>query len=159
MSAHLSVIHHTALALVDKFNRIFNSDNVIFSGLVRLVDNGRQCRGFATPCGACDQYQASGECGQLGYDRRQAQVLNCEDVAGNFSKDRPDTVSLHKIICPIARKAGNFITKIHIPCLFKYLDLMFRRNFIKHGPEVIIVQDLVFDSLYITRNPEHGWLT
>ena len=47
MKADFTMIDQAALALVHKFDRIFNGDDVIFSCFVCMIDNGRQSRGLA----------------------------------------------------------------------------------------------------------------
>ena len=69
------MINNTALAFVNEFNRVFYSDDMILTFLVRGVDNGGQGGGFSATGRSGHHHQPPRKGGQLGDDRRQAELL------------------------------------------------------------------------------------
>ena len=44
MQPDLTMIDYAVLALMDKFDRVFNCQDMVFPGLIRFIDNGGKCR-------------------------------------------------------------------------------------------------------------------
>jgi hypothetical protein len=65
---------------------------------------------------------------------------------------------LLKKIGSVPGKPWDFISKVHVACFFKLLDLVLRSNFIEHGLERIILKKLILDPLEFTANPENRLL-
>ncbi len=57
VEADFSMVDDTALTLVDKFDRIFNGQDMIFPVTVRIVDHCRQSRRLSAAGRTCDQHQ------------------------------------------------------------------------------------------------------
>ena len=158
MGPHLTVIDETTGAFMDKFDGIFDGQNMIFSGSIRHIDNGRKGRGFAASGRSCNNDQPSGQSSQFGNDRREAKLFCGHDFAWNFPKYRRNPVFLRKKVGPVPGQPRNLITEIDITGFLILLDFLFRRDFIQHGLELIIVERLEFDPFQLTPNPQHRLL-
>ena len=79
--------------------------------------------------------------------------------AGYFTKDSTHTVSLHEEIGTVTRQTGDFVSKIDIAGFLKCLNFVLGSDFIEHGPEVIVIEDFIFDSFNVASNPKRRGLT
>ncbi len=98
MRTHLAVIDQAIFALVNKFNRILDGQNMIFAMRIGIVDQGGKGGRFATAGGSRDQNESLGQHGQFVQYRGQAELLNRQDRIGNLPKDRGDAIFLFKVV-------------------------------------------------------------
>ncbi len=154
MRAHLPVVHDTVLACMNKFDRVFHRNDMVFSVSVGLIDNRGQRGGFARPGGTGYQHQSPGEIRQSGDHGRKTQLLCCGNIGGYFTKYRGNPIFLHEIIDPVTGHPGNFIPEVHISGLFKLLDFFLGSDFIEHGPKFVRCQGLILDPLDISIEPQ-----
>ena len=134
MKPYLPVVDDAALTLMNKFDGIFNRNNMILAAAIGDInDCGKGC-GLAASGGARDQNKSSGQQRQFGYNGRESQLLGCLNFAGDLAENSGYAIFLHKKIGPVPCKPWNLIAKIHISGFFKNLDLVFRGNLIQHAP-------------------------
>ena len=81
------LIDHTALVIVEIFDRVLNGHDVFVSFPVDLIDDRRQGRGLARTRRACDQNQPARLPSQILDDLRKAEFLKSLDLKGNRAKN------------------------------------------------------------------------
>ena len=74
--SHFPVIHNTALAFMNKFNWVFNGNNMAFLVSVDVVHHGGKCGRFAASRGAGDQNHSLMQHGKFGDDFGKTQLLS-----------------------------------------------------------------------------------
>jgi hypothetical protein len=159
MHPHFPVIDDAALALMDELDGVFDGDDVVLAGSVRLVDDGGQGSRFTAPRRARYEDEPPGKGGQLGDHGRQTELLGGEDRAGNFTENGGATPLLHEKIGPVASQVGDLVGKIHVSRLFELLDLVLRGDLVEHGLEAVVVEEIIFDPLDFAANTDGGLLS
>ncbi len=96
----LPLVDHAGLVRVEVLDRVLDGHDVLAGLGVDLVDHGGQRGGFPAAGGAGDQHEAAGLEGQLGGDRRQAQLLEGEDLEGDGAEGAGDGAALHVDVGP-----------------------------------------------------------
>jgi len=56
---HFALIHQASFVIVQKFDRVFDRNHVLFTFAVDLVEHGRKRRRFSRAGGTSDQHQAT----------------------------------------------------------------------------------------------------
>ena len=158
MPADFPVIHDAALALVDELDRVLDRDDVVLTGKVRLVDDGRKRGRLAASRWPGDQDQAPGERGQLGDDLGKAQFGAGDDLAGDLPKHRPAAELLLEEIGAVTGNSRDLIGKIDIARLFELLDLVFRGDFVDHRLQAVVRKDVELDPLQVSPETERRLL-
>ena len=103
MRTDFSLGKHTLSVRMDKFQGIFNCDDMSCTGVVYVIDHGGQGRGFPAARRSGDQDQALIEFCDLFYYRREIEFLNFHDFSRNNPKDSTDAPVLKK---HVASKSG-----------------------------------------------------
>ena len=114
VGADLPVVDDTFLTLMDKLDGIFDGQDVVLAVFVAFIDNRRQGRRFTRTGRPGHQHQSFGQMGQTGDNRRQAELFDGHNLAGNFPKNRADPIFLLEKIAAVAGQPGNFIAEINI---------------------------------------------
>ena len=76
----LQAVDHRFFAFMNKLYGILHGQNVLFSGLVRLMNNGGKGSRFPASCGSCDQNQAPRQGRQSGDHRGETQFFTRHDL-------------------------------------------------------------------------------
>jgi len=153
------MVHQAALAHVQKFDGVFHRDDMILALPIRLIDDRRQGGGFPAAGGSGHQHQTAWQQGQPAHHGRQSQLFRREDFAGNLSKNSSNAVLLPKEIGSIPGEAGDLVSKVQVARFLESLDLVLRCDFIEHGTEVVVVENLELDALELSSNPQHRLLS
>jgi len=154
MHPHFAVVDDAILALMDKFDRVFNGNDMVPAQAVGFINNSGQRCGFAAAGRPCHQYKAPRKLGQFGNYVGQSQLLTGLNFIGNFSKNRCHAVFLPEKIDTITGQIGHFIGKVDIAGFFELFDFVFRSNFIKKHFQGIIGKNIILNPLDIAANSD-----
>src|SRR6266508_3311575 len=102
MESDFAMVDDATLALMDKLDRIFDGNDMVFPIFVGMIDQCRQRGGLATAGRARHQDEALVQHGGATQNGRKPQILWGEHFGGNLSEDRPAPVFLLKKIGPEA---------------------------------------------------------
>ena len=94
VAAHFALVDHATLVLVQKFNRVFDGQDMLVPFLVDLVDHGGKRRGLTGTGGTGDQDEAGGARRELGHDFGQAQFLEGLDLQRDDTEGEGDATTL-----------------------------------------------------------------
>jgi len=161
VEADFAMVDERGFAFVDEFDRVLDGEDVVFPVLVRVIHHGGQGGGLAGAGGAGHQDQAFVEHGELLEYRRQRgvellEILEGQHLAGDLAKDRGDAVFLIEKIGAKAGNAWNLVAEIDIARFFVNLDLIFRRDFVKHRLESVALERRVLDAEQFAVDAENG---
>ena len=140
MHADFAVVHQAVFAFVDKFNRVFQRDDVVFAVAVRIIHHRRERRGFAGAGRPGDDDQAAVQHGEFFQHRRQRRVqlfkiLKRQHAAGNLPEHGADAVFLVEKIHAEARDVRDFVAEVHVAGFLERFDFVIRRDFVEHRLE------------------------
>ena len=94
VAAHLTLVHEAVLVAVHELDRVLHGDDVPGPLPVDLVDHGRQGGRLSGSRRTGDQHEAPGLVGQPGDNRRQAQLLERQDLERDLPDGHRDRSSL-----------------------------------------------------------------
>src|SRR5439155_27307076 len=106
------MIHQTLLALMDEFDRIFDGNDVILSGLVRVVHDRSQRGGLTASSRAGHKHQPFVQTGKFLNDRRQAELVGCQHLRRDLAEYGSHSVLLVEKVGSVSCLAWDFIAKI-----------------------------------------------
>ncbi len=158
VESHFTVVHDTTLTLMYEFDGVFYRDDMVFSGAVCLVDDGREGRRLSAARRARHQDEPPREGRKFRDDRRKTQLGTGQDLGRDLPEDGADAVLLLEEIGPVSCKSGDLVSKVDVPRLFELLDLVFRRYLIEHRLQFVVVEDIVLHPLHFPADSQHGLL-
>ena len=115
----LALIHETSLVLVDVLDRILDGDDVLAPLGVDLVDHRRERRGLAAAGRAGDEHEPARALGQVGDDRRQAELVEWLDLFGNDPVDGRDGAPLIEHVAAKPRHAPDAEREVELEGLLE----------------------------------------
>src|SRR6185369_13606855 len=135
-------------------------DDVIFAILVTVIDHRGQSCGFSGTRRSRDDDQPTMQHREFFQDRRQGgveffEILKRKHPAGNLSEDSGDPIFLIKEVRAKSRYVWDLVPEIDITGLFKDLDLVFRRDLIKHFLELIVLQRWMVHPMKFAVDAQH----
>ena len=158
MRTNLSMVDDALIRLVNKFYRILNGKNMVFSGSICLIYDGSQGGRFAVAGGAGNQHQSLGKMGQPGDNLRQSKLLDTENVRGDLSENRSYPIFLIEEVTAVAGQTGYLIIEVYVSGFLTNFNFCFRAYILEHGVEFILCHHFELDSLHITAYSQHGLL-
>src|SRR5436190_1033372 len=99
MKPNFAVIHQAFLAFVNEFDWIFNRDDVIPSGFVRVVHDSRQGCGLAAACRTSHEDETLMKAGEFLHDRRKTELVRCQNLRRNLPEYCGNAVFLIEEVC------------------------------------------------------------
>ena len=114
--------------LVDKFNRIFDGDNVVEAVFVSIVDKGGEGSGLARTCTADKNNQTAFSEGDVFQNRWQIERFKFRDIAGNGAEYQSSCAALNHGIDTEAAGIGQADGEIAFIGGRKFFDLFGRHN-------------------------------
>ena len=138
-----------------ELDRVFDGDNMIVPVEIRMIDHCRERGRFTGTGRAGDKDQALLQHRKFFQDLRQSQFINRQYLRRNRAERGRDAVLLLEEIDAVAHHVRNFIAKIDIEPFFEFLDLSFRRNFINHRFQLVVLQRWKVDPDQIAVDPQH----
>src|SRR5438270_12334067 len=115
MAGHLSLANQAILVFMNKFDWMFDSNNVRLVLAVNGVNQRCQRRALARAGGASYQDEALGSIDQTRKLFRKIQFANGFDGFRNQTKGRRDAMSMHKDVHAEAANSSQRITQIQVP--------------------------------------------
>ncbi len=106
VDADLPLIDDGFLVPMDKFDRVFNGDDMPAGIAVTVIDQCRQRGRFARAGGADKQHQTVFFHDHVEQYRRQEQVLKARNIKLDVTRDNGHFVALHEDIDPEPTNAG-----------------------------------------------------
>jgi hypothetical protein len=101
---HLALVDEAVLVRVEVLDRVLDRHDVLVTIGVDLVDDAGEGGALPRAGGAGDQHQATRLLGELGHHRRQAQLLEGEDLEGDGPEGPGHRAPLHVEVGPEARE-------------------------------------------------------
>src|SRR5882762_7534239 len=99
-----ALIHEALFMIVQKFDRVFDRNHVLFALTVDLVEHGRKRGRFSRAGGTGDQHQATRFVAEgLHYDG-QAEGVEALDLPGDGPENRSDSTTLLEQVAAEARQ-------------------------------------------------------
>src|SRR5918996_3097113 len=114
MPPNLAVVDNTALATMDKFQGVFNRDDMILTVLIGVIDDCCEGSRFSTSRRTRNQDKPFLKHGELSNDMRQAQLFSAHDCARDEAEDRTDPMELPEEVGTVARQPRDLIGEIDI---------------------------------------------
>ena len=156
VDAHFAVVHETLLAAMHKFDRVLHGDDMVAPVEIGKIDHGRQRGGFAGTGRAGDKHHAFFQHRETLQNRRQAELLQREHLAGNEAEYRGDAVFLIQKIRAIPGEAGIFVTEIDVAGFLKDLDFLLGRNLVNQRLQVVVLQRRGINAHQFAVDAQHG---
>src|ERR1035441_7051095 len=109
VDADLTVVDEAGLALMDKFDGVFNGDDMVPAVLVRIIDHGGESCRFAGASWSRDHNQTAMQHAELlkhAWQRRVEllKILEGKDLGWNLAEDGSDAILL---VVEISPETGN----------------------------------------------------
>ena len=108
---------------MQKFDRVFDGDDVLGARRVDAIDHRGQRRRFAGAGDAGDQHQAARHVADLLHHLGQEQFVERADLGRNDAKHQSDVAALLKDVDTEASQAGNAVRHVDFRGLFEFLLL------------------------------------
>ncbi len=121
---------------MQKFDRIFNGDDVFRARRVNAVDHGREGRGLAGAGDAGDQHQAARHVANLFHNFGQIKFVERANFGRNDAQHQANVAALLKHVYTEASQAGDAVGHIDFRALFEFLFLAGRHHAESHGQHV-----------------------
>ena len=122
---------------MQKFDRIFNRDNVLRARRVHAVDHRRQCRRFSGTRNPRHQDQPARHVANLLDHLGQKQFVQCANLGGNDSEHQPHVAALLENVHTEASQSGDAVRHIDFRGLFEFLLLPRRHHAERHVQHVL----------------------
>ena len=110
---------------MDKFDRVFDRDDVLALVHIDLVEHRRQGRRFTAAGGAGDENEPLFSFDQLFVNLRGVQIVEAGNLDGNDPKSRGHVAHGTVIVDPETAHFGNLYRKVEFVVLFELLLLLF----------------------------------
>ena len=140
IAVELALVNGGLLVAVQKFDGIFDGQDVKGLVFVHLVDDGGERGGFSRSGGAGDQDDAVAEVHDIFELRRKVQLFETGNTIGNHAHDDGVAAALAKDIDAEAGDAGKPIGEIGGAILLQFADRM-----------VVLAHDVVGDEARVIR--------
>src|SRR5262245_19961818 len=108
------MVDQTPLTLMDKLDRIFHRDDVVFAVFIRVIHDGCQGRRLSASRRAGYEYQSLVKHRELLHDRWHAELFGCQDGRWNLAEYGSNTIFLIEKVRPEPRDARNFVPEIDV---------------------------------------------
>ena len=105
---HLALIHQAFLALVYKFDGVFNRQNMPVFRIVLIIDHGGQRCRLTRTCGAGHQHDTARVLRNLLEYCGRVEIFQRQDLGRDSSKNSAGTAIMIERINTKTRKPGNF---------------------------------------------------
>ncbi len=125
---HLALVHEAVLVLVDVLDRVLDRENVLLALGVDLVDHRGERGGLAAAGRAGDQHQALRPLGELGDDRRQAEIVEAADAFRDQPEDGRDGAALVEQVAAEAAHPAHAEREVQLEALLEPLLLHVRAH-------------------------------
>ena len=139
------MIDQAFLVLMDKFNRVFDRDDMTVSGPVDIVDHGGESRGFSASGRTRHQDQPLVESAEICDNGRQIQLLEGHDSCRDHTGYNPDSVQIAEHV-HTETVAGRFqlIRQVGIAAFIELFDIALRHDFFCQCFDVVTAQRIGF---------------
>ena len=121
------------LVAVQKFDGVFDGDDVIGAGGVDAVDHGGQRGRFTGTGGAGDEHQPALLFANLFDDVRQIEFFDGANLGGNDAQHHADVAALLKYVHTEAAQSGDAVGHIEFGGFFEFLLLAVGHHAERHG--------------------------
>jgi hypothetical protein len=143
--ADLALVDHRFLVPMQVFDRVFDGHDVRGAGGVDFVDHRRQRGGLARPGGASYQYQAALFLRDPLEDRRQRQVVDGGDVAGDDAEHHADGAALLEGVAAETAQTGHAVGQVHFVLFLELVAVADRKHGGRHRHHLLVLETLVFE--------------
>src|SRR5260221_667110 len=116
---HFALIHEASLVIVQKFDRVFDRNHVLFTLAVDLVEHGRKRCRFSGAGRSSDQHQAARLVTEGLDNDRKAERVKALDLPGDRPEDRSDRAALLEQVAAEARQVLQAKGKIEFEILLE----------------------------------------
>ena len=151
-----ALIDHAGLVVVQIFDWILDRNDMLVPVHVDAVDDRGQRGRLARTRGPRDQYESPGSFGQFGHNRRQAQLLEAQDLEGNRSKGRRYVSPLHEDVSPKAGKILDPEGKIEFALLLEFMLLGIRQHRVAELLRIVRIQRRNLERMQFAIDPQLG---
>ena len=152
---NLALIDVPLLIAMQKFDRIFNRNNVFRARRVHPIHHRRQRRRFAGPRNPRHQHQPAWHVADLLHDFRQEQFVKRSNFRWNDAQHQSHVAALLENVHTEASQAGHAVRHIDFRSLFELLFLPRRHHTERHVQHVLGADARLFGQRHqLTVNPQ-----
>jgi hypothetical protein len=151
----LALVDQALLVFVVVFDRVFDRDDVPVHVVVNPVDHRRQGGRLARPGRPGDEDQPAGALDQLFHDRRQADLLEREELVGNSPEHQTNIATLLEDRDPEPRGFAKGESEVSPAHLLQLLLAPLGRDTLHQGRGVGTLEHLGFEGDHVATQPEH----
>ena len=108
---------------MQKFDWVFDGDDVLRSRGVHTIDHGSKSRRLSRTGNAGDQDKAARLFADLLNDLRQVKLFQHANLRGNYAQNQADITALLKDVYTEATESGHTVGHIEFRSLFEFLLL------------------------------------
>src|SRR3979409_2260648 len=116
---HFALIHEALFMIVQKFDRVFDRNHMLFALAVDLVEHGRKRRRFSRAGRTSDQHQATRFVAEGFHYNWQAEGVEALDLPGDRPENRSDRATLLEQVAAEARQILQAKRKIELEILLE----------------------------------------
>ena len=153
---NLTLVDQTLFRLVNKFDGVFDGQDVLVLGAVNVVHHGSQTGGFARTGWSGYQYQSARVAGNLFEHIAHPEVIHTEDLGGNGSEHGASTAILIEGVNPKASYARYFEGEIGFEELFKVLALLIIHDVVDQRVHLLVFHGRNVDPAHVAIHTNHG---
>ena len=153
---HFPLVDQTPFALVNKFDGVFNGQNMVVAVVVDVVDHGRKGRRLTGARGASNEHKPARQHRDIPKHLAHAQVVHGQHLRRNGSENRSSTPILIKSIDSKTRDTRHFKGEVRLEELLKVLALAVVHDVVDERLHLGVVLSGDVDPTHIAVNPNHG---
>src|SRR5437764_1245311 len=125
---HLALVHESPFVAMQKFDRIFDGDDVFGTLRIYAIDHRGQCGRLTRTGYARNQDEPARFVADFFDDLRQIQLVEHANLSGNHAQYQSNVAALLEDVYTEASEAGNAVSHIKFGGLFEFLFLPVRHH-------------------------------
>ena len=133
---HFALVDVALLVAMQKFDRVFDGDDVFGAGGVDAVHHGGQRRRFTGAGNAGDQNQAARHFANLFHDLGQVKFVEGANFGGDDAQHQSHVAALLENVHTEAAQSGDAVGHVNFRGFFEFLLLARRHHAERHGQHV-----------------------
>ena len=152
-----TLVDQALFGFVDKLNRIFNGQDMLFTALIDIIDHGSERGWFTRTCWTGNQYHTTFEIRDTSENLAHTQIFHGQYFGWNGTKHRTCTAILIEGVDTKTCQIRNFKRKIRLKKLFEVSPLLIIHDVINKLMYHLMGHWRHIDTRHFTINTNHRW--
>jgi hypothetical protein len=153
--ADLALVDQRLLRAVNELDRVLDRDDRRFLSLVDVVDHCGEGRRLAATGRAGDEHESTFALADILQHRRHTEVVEGDDVAGDYAKDRRLTSSREEDVDPEASHVAELEGEVDVELLLEDPALRVVHDVERHRVHFVSRERWMVDALDVSVDAEH----